>query len=293
MESIAHDLTTTGASPVHDTNAAQATAWDGDEGAYWAEHHALFEASLASYQAAFLDAAGIRPDDRVLDVGCGTGVSSRAAALLATGGEVLGVDLSSAMVRRARELAATAGLSNISFLRADAQVHPFEPGAFDIAVSRTGAMFFGDPQAAFANLRRSLRDDGRLVLLTWQPAELQEWAATFATALTGRTPPAPAPDAPGPFSLSDPARVRSLLEGAGFADVACTPLHEPMAYGRSVDEAHAFLVGLLGWMVEGQGDEQRAASFEALRTALTAHATTDGVRFDSAAWLVTARCALR
>ena len=271
------------------SNAEQANAWDGREGAYWAAHHDVFEASLARYQRAFLTAAAIRPEDLVLDVGCGTGVSTRAAALLAREGAAVGVDLSSEMIAVARRLAGQAGLTNVVFEHADAQVHPFAAESFDIAISRTGAMFFGDPHAAFANLRRSLKPGGRLVLLTWQRAELQEWTRAFSAALTGRTPPSPAPGAPGPFSLSDPAHVRALLDGSGFTDVALRPVNETTTYGRTVQDAHAFLQGLLGWMLEGQQPGRRTASLEALRETLAAHETDDGIRFESAAWLVTAR----
>lgn len=271
------------------TNTEQARAWDGDEGAYWAAHHGTFESSLERYQPPFLDAAAIRPIDQVLDVGCGTGVSARAAAALASRGHVLGVDLSSEMIHVARALAAQSAITNVSFLHADAQVHPFEPGLFDVVISRTGAMFFGDPHAAFENLGRCMKRDGRLVLLTWQRAEMQEWACAFTEALTGRTPSNPAPDRPGPFSLSDADHVRGLLERAGFDRVALTPVREATTYGRSVDEAHRFLLGLLGWMIEGQDPVRRAASVEALRTALAAHETADGVHFGSAAWLITAR----
>ncbi len=193
------------------------------------------------------------------------------------------------MITVARQLAVQAGLTNVSFLHADAQVHPFEAESVDVVISRTGSMFFGNPHAAFDNLRRSLKPNGRLVLLTWQRLDQQEWASAFTGALTGHPPPAPDPEAPGPFSLSDADRVRELLEGAGFADVVLTSLQETTSYGRSVKEAHAFLVGLLGWMVENQEPARRAASLEALRTTLAAHESPEGIRFGSAAWLITAR----
>jgi ubiquinone/menaquinone biosynthesis C-methylase UbiE len=156
--------------PVHPSNEAQAGAWDGGEGYYWAAHHERFEASLAAYQPAFAAATRIRPGDHVLDVGCGTGVTTREAARAAPDGEAFGVDLSGRMIEVAQKLAAAEGLLNARFEQADAQVHPFPEAGFDAVVSRTGAMFFGDPQLAFANLRRALRPGGRLTLITWQPA---------------------------------------------------------------------------------------------------------------------------
>ena len=152
-------------------------------------------------------------------------------------------------------------------------------------------MFFGDKHAAFSNLRRSLQPNGRLVLLTWQRARRAGMGSAFAQALTGRTAPATATDGPGPFSLSNADRVRGLLEDTGFSEIELTPLKEPTGYGRSVDEAHTFLLGLLGWMVADQEPTRRAACIDALRTTLAAHESTDGICFGSAAWLVTARCA--
>ena len=271
------------------TNSDQEQAWDGAEGAYWAAHHALFEAALAHYQPAFLEAAAIRPGDRVLDVGCGTGVSTRAAVAAAHAGHALGIDLSAEMITVARRLADQAELTDITFEQGDAQIHPFPTGAFDVVISRTGAMFFGRPDVAFANLARSLKPGGRLVLLVWQAADRQEWIGEFTRALLGRTPPAPPAGAPGPFSLGDPARVRSVLGAAGFTDVGLTSVTEPMAFGRTAEEAHGFVLGLLGWMLQGQDDQRRAEATDALRRTMTDHLTTDGVHFGSAAWLVTAR----
>lgn len=274
---------------VDPTNRAQAQAWDGVEGGYWATHAEQFDAALAQYQSAFHAAADLGIDDRVLDVGCGTGLTTRAAARAAPAGEALGVDLSARMIDLARTLAAADDVPNARFAQADAQVHPFATGEVDAVISRTGAMFFGRPDAAFANLARALRPGGRLTLLTWKAAASNEWIGAFARALAGREPPAPPIGAPGPFSLSDPDHVRDLLEGAGFADVRCEGLARPMIYGRDAGEAHEFVLGLLGWMLEGRTPAEWAQASDALRTILEAHEGPDGVALGSAAWLVTAR----
>ncbi|MGS0684897.1 class I SAM-dependent methyltransferase [Nakamurella sp. GG22] len=244
---------------------------------------------MARYQPAFLAAAAISPHHRVLDIGCGTGVSTRAAAMAAHKGHALGVDLSHQMINVARRLAVQAGLLNIDFVRADAQVHPFGTGTFDRVISRTGAMFFGRPDVAFANLRRSLAPGGRLALLTWQSPDRQEWVGAFAQALTGCTPPVPPTDRSGPFSLSDPDRVQALLHTTGFKDVELISATETTTYGRTVEEAHDFLLGVLGWMLDGQDQRTRAKSVAALRNILETHETADGIRFGSTAWLITAQ----
>ena len=145
---------------VDPANREQLRAWDGDEGAYWAEHADYFDRSVVAYHQRLLDAASIAGTERVLDVGCGTGQTTRDAARAAAGGEALGVDLSSRMLEHARLRAADEGVTNASFEQVDAQIHPFPPASFDIAISRTGAMFFADLTTAFSNIGRALRPAG-------------------------------------------------------------------------------------------------------------------------------------
>src|SRR5262249_45098918 len=150
----------------------------------------------------------------------------------ARNGSALGVDLSSQMIGLACRIAADQAIDNVEFRQADAQVYRFERAEFDIVISRMGSMFFGDPVAAFTNLRRALRADGRVVLLTWQGLAENEWLSELRAAMAvGRDLPAPPPDAPGPFSLSDPNRVREILGSAGFQDIDLHGLHEPMSLG--------------------------------------------------------------
>jgi SAM-dependent methyltransferase len=276
--------------PVDSSNAEQAREWDGEGGAYWAANAARFDAAVAAHHAPFLAAASIQPADRVLDVGCGTGLTTRDAARAAPFGAALGVDLSSRMIALARELAAAERLANARFEQADAQIHPFEPVAFDVAISRTGAMFFGDPVAAFGNVARALRRGGRLALLAWQALPANEWIRAITTALSaGRDLPMPPPGAPGPFSLADPERVRGVLTAAGFADVRLDALAAPMYFGPNADDACRFLLGLLGWMLDGLDAAGRARALNALRASVDAHRTGDRVSYDSAAWIITAR----
>src|SRR5687768_2036780 len=189
-------MTTTNAVPVDASNAAQLEAWDGDEGSYWADNAAHFDKSIATYHERLMTAAAIGAKERVLDIGCGTGQTTRDAGRAAHSGTALGVDLSSRMLDVARRLAADDGLSNVTFAQADAQIHPFEPASYDVAISRTAAMFFGDHVAAFTNIGRALRPGGRLALVTWQPLAGNEWLREISGALAaGRDLPSPPPDA--------------------------------------------------------------------------------------------------
>ena len=191
--------------------------------------------------------------------------------------------------RIARRRAAEEGIENASFEQADAQIHPFKSGGFDVAISNTGATFFGDLVAGLANIGRALRPSGRLALLTWRPLPNNEWVREFTGALAaGRDIPAPPPDAPSPFALSDPDRVRSILTSAGFTDMELEGIDEGMWFGTHADDAYRFVLGLLGWMLEGLDDNGRARALDALRSTIATHETADGVIFDSAVWVIRA-----
>jgi SAM-dependent methyltransferase len=214
--------------PVDPTNAEALRAWDGNDGACWAEHENRFDTSLARYHDYLLDAAKITTADRVLDIGCGNGHATRDAARRAGSGSALGVDLSSAMIELARRRAAEQDIANVAFEQADAQIHPFDAQAFDAAISRMGTMWFGNPSAAFTNIARALRPGGWLTMLVWQSLAENEWIREFRHALAvGRTLPTPPVGAPGPLSLADPDRVRTILSDAGFSDITLTSRTTP------------------------------------------------------------------
>ncbi len=279
-------MTTTNDVPVDPSNVEQLRAWDGDEGAYWATHADHFDRAVAAYHDRLLSAAGIGSTDRVLDVGCGTGQTTRDAARAAGAGCALGVDLSSRMIDIARSRAVDEGRANVAFEQGDVQIHPFEAETFDVAISRTGAMFFGDLAAAFTNIGRALRPAGRLALMTWQSLPHNAWMREFSGALAaGRDLPTPPPAASGPFSLADPDRVRAILSAAGFTDIELDGVRADMWFGADADDAYQFVLGLLGWMLD---DTRSARALEALQSTIAAHETDRGVLYDSAAWIIRA-----
>lgn len=274
------------------TNADALRAWNGSDGDFWAAEEYVFDHSLHHYRQAFLDAADVQPGDRVLDIGCGNGQTTRDAASLAPRGRVLGVDLSTRMLDVARRRADEAGLANVELLQADAQIHPFDPGSFDLALSRTGTMFFGDPVAAFTNIGRALRPAGRLVVLVWQGIERNDWFRELVAALAaGRDLPRPPPDAPGPFSYADPARSRAVLAAAGFVDVALEGVEAPMWFGPTAEAAYRFLstMGLSRFLLRDLGPEARERALASLRAGIDAHVADEGVVYPSAMWIVSAR----
>src|SRR5882757_2442790 len=203
-----------------------------------------YDAELRLYNDIFRLACGVGPRDHVIDIGCGTGQTTRQAARIAAAGGTLGVDLSAPAVAQARRLAREDGLRNIVFECADAQVHRFPDHRFDLAISRFGTMFFGDPIAAFANIGRALRPDGRLVMMVWQAKEHNEWQVAIDQVLTAHDGTAAvAPGAPDAFSLADPTTTTALLHAAGFVDVAFTDVRQPVYYGPDTDTALAWVRG--------------------------------------------------
>jgi SAM-dependent methyltransferase len=241
------------------------------------------------FDSILVEAAAVRSHDRCLDIGCGTGATTRALAARAVDGSVFGLDLSGPMLKIAREAADRATIRNVEFAQGDAQVHPFDPASFDVAVSRMGCMFFGDPASAFANIGGSLRPAGRLALTVWQELAANDWVnaidAAVGEAASEDAADEPTGYAPGPFSLADPARTRTLLEGAGFVDINVESLNLPLAFG-TVSEAQTFLET---WIDEDLDDDGRAQATASLHRLLVENATAEGVLLQSATWLVMAR----
>jgi SAM-dependent methyltransferase len=247
-----------------------------------------YDAELRLHNELFRAAARVGSRDRVLDIGCGTGLSTREAARAALEGSALGVDVSVPMLERARQLSADEGLANITFEQADAEVHRFPSTDFDLCISRFGTMFFADSVAAFTNIGRALRPEARLVMLVWQERDRNEWATAIRETLTAATAP---PDGPNAFALADPTVTEGILTAAGFADVSFTDVHQPVYYGPDGATAFDAVYHRLKFK-DLIADLDAAAAEDArtrLRTTLDAHCTGDGVYFDSRAWIVTAR----
>ncbi len=276
-------------------NATMADNWNGAGGEHWVAHTDRHDRALQAYGRAVLDAAAIRPTDRVLDVGCGTGWLSRTAARHAPEGTVLGVDIGRPLVEAARAIAEREGPANVRFDRADAQVHAFDPGAADVVVSRFGVMFFDDPVAAFANLRAALTDDGRIAFVCWQSLLANDWMVVPGGALAAHLgmPESDDPHAPGPFSLCDPDRVHAVLRAAGFADVTLTEEAHPMWLGTDADDAFGYMrnQSIARAMMDGKPPELVERALAALRATLEDIAGPDGIQLPGRAWLVTARAA--
>jgi SAM-dependent methyltransferase len=275
-------------------HAEQIAYWNGAGGARWVAQQAHTDVMLAPVAEAAIAHAAPSPGDQVLDIGCGCGHTTVALSQQLDHGHVTGLDVSAPMLGVARARQVRRG--NIDWICADAATHVFAPGRFDLLFSRFGVMFFGDPDAAFANLRRATRPDGRLVFACWRPLTENPWMHVPLAAARPYLPllPEPGPNDPGPFAFADPARVTRILTGAGWAPPDFAPVTVPidLAAGGGLDAAVAQTteIGAAARALADQPEGIRAAAIAAIRNALEPFATKDGrVALAGGVWLVATR----
>lgn len=276
-----------------DANREQIEFWNGAQGRRWVAHQESLDRVWRPIGDAAMARAAVQSGERVVDIGCGCGATSlELAAKVGASGSVVGVDISAPMLARARERAHGLEVANLEFVQADASTYAF-PGGADVVFSRVGVMFFRDPVAAFANLRRALRPGGRLVFVCFRDRELNSWwtipLAAAATVVPAE-PPTPAHE-PGPFSLADENRLRAVLDGSGFVGAVCEPVDHDIVLGADVDSATEFIVsaGPVARVIAAASDEIGARVHTALRQSLARHAGSSGVSLHAATWIVRAR----
>jgi SAM-dependent methyltransferase len=251
-----------------------------------------YDAELRLLNKVLRRAYALRRDDDVLDIGCGTGQTTREVGRMVPNGSAVGIDHSDEMIVRARELTEVEGSHNVTFVRADAQNQSFSSESFDVAISRFGTMFFRDPVAAFANIAHALRPDGRLVMMVWQAHERNEWSVAITDALAGdKEFLPPAAQGSDPFSLADPDTVVRTLGATGFRDVTFTEVPEPVYYGPDVATAFKWVRGFAcaNEVISSRDPTSAERTLERLRETLAAHAGPNGIWFDAQAWIVAAR----
>ncbi|MGD2133538.1 MAG: methyltransferase domain-containing protein [Maricaulaceae bacterium] len=270
--------------------------WSNEMGERWLAHLDQFEGMIAGVGEALLDFAAFKPNERVVDVGCGAGPSTLdIARRLGPEGFVLGLDVSPALVGAANERAEAEDHNRIAFRLADAAVDTPPEAPFDVLFSRFGLMFFEDPGAAFAHMRGWLRPGGRLAMSCWAPPRENPWIMAVQGVLKRHFEmPERDPTLPGPFALADTDRLTRILTGAGFTNVAIEPWRgrQPVGGpGSTPATATDFAIeGMsIGTLLEEQPDEVVAQIRGEIEAAFAPGAGPGGVMMEGAAWFVSAK----
>jgi SAM-dependent methyltransferase len=275
------------------SNDQQIEFWNGDAGKRWVAQQQRLDAMLAGIGAEALKSANAKPGEHVLDVGCGCGETTlQFAQAVGGGGRVLGLDVSAPMLALAKSRAAS--MPQVSFVEGDAATHRFDGATFDLLFSRFGVMFFTDPDAAFANLRKALKSSGRVAFVCWREPRENEWVRVPIAAARAHVPAPPqlGPEDPGPFSFANPGRVRRILASGGFDVITMRPFDTPLTLGDTLDDAVAYLqeFGPISRLLNEATPPQREAAAKAIREAMAPYAKSPPVRLTGAVWLVTAKC---
>jgi SAM-dependent methyltransferase len=271
------------------SNEAQVAYWNDAAGVTWARFWAQLDKQVAPLGAEAMRALGVKPGERVLDIGCGCGQTGfELAALTGEAGAVRGVDISRPMLEIAR--ARPERPEWLAFDECDAQTGDLGHGIYDAAYSRFGVMFFSDPEAAFRNILRALKPGGRLAFVCWRGLAENVWMREPMAAAAHLLPPQPPaePYAPGPFAFADAGRVLKILLRAGFHDVTERRFDTGIG-GLSLDEAVdvSLRVGPLGAALRAAPEHVKAAA-AVLRELLARYLTPDGVVMPAAVWIVRA-----
>lgn len=275
-------------------NAEQIADWNGAMGQQWARLQRDLDTMVMPFGDAALKAAAPQPGERVIDIGCGCGDTSiTLAGRVGSTGSVLGVDVSQPMLEVARARAAQLACPQLTFREADAAHADLPPGN-DLLYSRFGVMFFDQPVAAFAHMRKALRPGGRCVFVCWRTPRDNPWAMTplmAARKAMNVTPPPADPLAPGPFAFADETRLRGILADAGFQGVEMERCDVAVSLGATPRAAAegAVRIGPTSRFAKEMGPDRLPAILEAIERVLAPLADPDGhIAVNGSTWVVSA-----
>ena len=279
--------------PAEAFNEDQRARWNGIDGEYWVQQQDRLDRTLSPVTKPLIEFAAPVEGTTVIDVGCGCGATTlELARAVGPAGRVIGLDISEPMLGVAKER--LRAFDNTTCILGDAGSLLLGGTGAELIVSRFGVMFFGDPVAAFANLRTGLATGGRVRFACWRPINENPWLQIPLHAVYAHAPrlPKPDPEEPGPFAFGDTERVTRILTAAGFTALSFTPLDISMdlAAGGTLDDAVAqsSQMGPAKRALAEQPEDVRAAALESIRNALAPYASTTGVKLAGAVWLVAA-----
>ncbi|MEI6379366.1 MAG: class I SAM-dependent methyltransferase [Cyanobacteriota bacterium ELA615] len=269
--------------------------WNGFGGERWVAEHKRTDLMLEPVASLLMAHVNLTKGMTVLDIGCGCGTTTIALReQVGTDGKIIGLDVSLPILTSAKERLAS--YTNVELICADAATYTFVVPLADLIFSRFGVMFFGDPIAAFTNLRTALKPSGRLLFACWRSFEENLWAKIPFDAVAPHIPPIipTNPEDPGPFSFADSERVTRILTEAGFVSPRLNPFDFAMncSLDGSLDDAveQAMLIGPASRALREQSDSVIVAAKNSLGEALAPYQTNEGVILPGAVWLVESSC---
>ncbi|WP_456280251.1 class I SAM-dependent methyltransferase [Cupriavidus sp. JZ107] len=273
----------------------QAALWNGAAGQGWVTAQHVLDRMFEPMEALLVQAVRDSGGTEVLDVGCGTGATTLAVARdLGERGRCTGIDLSEPMIEAARHRAKREG-ATARFLCADAQRYAFPRASFDTVISRIGVMFFDDPVAAFANLRRAARDGAALRFIAWRGADENRFMTTAEKAAAPLLPalPARASDGPGQFAFADADKVGGILSAAGWAGIGIRAVDLACTFPASELQRYVTSVGPLGRVFGTLDANVRDTVVATVLRAFAPYVDGGEVRLTSACWMVEATAGAR
>ena len=265
----------------------QERMWNGPSGRAWVESQELLDRVLKPFGDLLVGAVAARKPASVLDVGCGTGATTLAIAREL--GSCTGLDISEPMIARAGERAEREKAPP-TFIVGDAQTYAFEPARFDMIASRFGVMFFEDPVAAFANLRRAAKKGATLRFIAWRSAAENPFMTAAERAAAPLLPnlPTRGPNEPGQFAFGDRDRVRRILEESGWSQIDIEPIDVACTMPADQLDRYTTRMGPVGRLLQEADDALRTRVTDALRAAFEPFVHGDEVRFTGACFMVAA-----
>jgi SAM-dependent methyltransferase len=272
----------------------QSAIWNGAAGQAWVAEQGLLDQMFKPLEEALTEAVWTISPRALLDVGCGTGATTLAAARLRRqDSTIVGIDVSEPMIAAARARA-KAEESPAQFICADAQTFAFEPGIFDLVISRLGVMFFADPVAAFSNLRRAAADYAQLRMIVFRSADENPFMTTAEQAAQPLLPTVPARvEGPGQFAFADPDLVETILCRSGWQSQGTEPIDFECSFPASELTRYFTRLAPVGRVLDKAKEATRAAVIDAVHSAFQPFVEGNQVRFKAALWMISAQAGRR
>ncbi len=269
----------------------QETYWNGRGSDSWITLQELLDATFIGFTKHLESITEELSPRDLLDIGCGTGSTTLAAARVkGKAGSCHGLDISKPMLKLANERAAKEK-SPVEFIHGDAQHYKFPQHKYDLLISRFGVMFFSDNLAAFSNLRRATGQNGQTCFVAWRTADENEFlsaaeraAAPFFPDLEPRRD-----NVPGPLGLADRDRTQAILEKSGWAHVNIAPLDIECRFPKSKLVDYITLMGPLGQYLKQRPGDVANEAMEAVKAAYDKFIVADDVVFNAACWEIRAK----